>query len=587
MSLLLLHPSVVLLIGALMMLLADRRLARIIATATPFAAMMLIYGNIHMPVQSSIEFDALGATLQFYSVRTYSHVFAVAFGLLGAMGMLYAAGYAELRLRYARAEMCAALLYIAGALGVCYAGDWITLLLWWELLAIASTIIILCGDTSAARAAAFRYMLMHLLGGVVMLSGVTMVMMGKDTSTITSLTGDLTRLWYSIRGDGVVFDSASIGAGLVLVGVLLNAAMPPASAWLPDSYPHASPSGAVFLSGLTTKSAVFVLMLIAPGLDILVMLGLAMAWYGILYSVREDVMRKVLSYSIITQVGVMIAVIGIGSELAMAGVAAHAMVNVIYKGVLFITVGNVIAMTGRHQISELGGLFRAMPLTGTCAMIGALTMLAAPLTAAFETKSMMVSAAANEVYLYAWFVLIAIAAASVIQAAIFWQIFFHRDAGLRPKEPTLWMRIGTLLMTATLVMISLNPTWFLSEPIYDAYKAEHITAQLQIISAALIVYFLALYHTKLVRRKPNCIKDIDWIYRHLLMNMIKLKMRAVMRIIRAVQVAVRALRHTISIKISHNCGNERVLMHRWSLAPTLIYTLGLLLLFLILYYARA
>ena len=165
---------------------------------------------------------------------------------------------------------------------------------------------------------------------------------------------------------------------LILAGFLVNAGAPPLSAWLPDAYPESSWSGMVFLSAFTTKTAVYVLLRGFPGTELLIYVGLFMVFYGIVYAILENDMRRILAYSIVNQVGFMVTGIGIGTEMALNGAAAHAFTHIIYKALLLMSAGSVLYMTGKRKCTDLGGLFRTMPLTTVCGIVGALSISSFP-----------------------------------------------------------------------------------------------------------------------------------------------------------------------------------------------------------------
>ena len=172
---------------------------------------------------------------------------------------------------------------------------------------------------------------------------------------------------------------------MILIGILINAAAPPVSAWLADAYPESSPTGSVFLSAFTTKTAVLALILLFPGEPVLIGVGLFMVFYGIIYALLENDARRILAYSIVNQVGFMVCAVGIGTEVALNGAAAHAFAHIIYKALLFMSAGVVIYRTGYSKCTDLGGLFRTMPLTTVCGIIGALAISSFPLTSGFTT----------------------------------------------------------------------------------------------------------------------------------------------------------------------------------------------------------
>src|SRR5690606_10168686 len=274
-----------------------------------------------------------------------------------------------------RLEVPAAFVYAGSAIGAAMAGDLLTLFVFWELMAIGSTLVLWCGGASRAS---FRYLMVHLFGGVLLMAGIAGHVAETGSVEFLRMTLDTPRHW------------------LILAGFLINAGAPPLSAWLPDAYPEASWSGMVFLSAFTTKTAVYVLLRGFPGTELLIWVGIFMALYGIIYALLENDMRRILAYSIVNQVGFMIVGIGIGTELALNGAAAHAFTHILYKALLLMSAGAVLYQTGKRKCTDLGGLFRTMPLTCIGGIVGALAISSFPLTSGFISKSMISEAAVHE-----------------------------------------------------------------------------------------------------------------------------------------------------------------------------------------------
>lgn len=421
-----------------------------------------------------------------------SRLFATVFAIMAAAGALFAVPNAS------TLERAAALAYAGSAIGVVMAGDLVTLFVFWELMAIASTAVIWAAGTPASGAAAFRYLLMHLLGGVLLFGGITAHLV-KGGST-----------------DFNGFDLHGIGAWLILAGFLVNVAAPLVSAWLPDAYPEGSWSGMVFLSAFTTKAAVYALLRGFPGTEILIPIGLWMIFYGIIYALLENDMRRILAYSIVNQVGFMVTGIGIGGELALNGVAAHAFTHIIYKALLLMSAGSVLLMTGRRKCSELGGLFQSMPVTTLCGIIGALSISSFPLTSGFVSKPMMIDAAAEQQLELVWLLLVAASAGVFLHAGIKypWFVFFQKDSGLRPPDPPLSMRAAMLLFSALCVGIGVWPE--LLYPLlpfaveYHPYDPGHVIATLQLLLFSGLAFFVLL---PLMKRTETITLDTDWLYR--------------------------------------------------------------------------
>ena len=183
---------------------------------------------------------------------------------------------------------------------------------------------------------------------------------------------------------------------LILIGFILNAAVPPFHAWLPDAYGEATFNGSVFMCAFTTKTAVYALCRGFAGMEILVPLGVIMALYGVVYAVLENDCRRLLAYHIISQVGYMVAGVGLGTAMAINGACAHAFAHILYKGLLFMGCGAVLHMTGESKFTELGGLWKKMPWTFVFTLIGGLSISAFPLFSGFVSKSMIVTAGFEE-----------------------------------------------------------------------------------------------------------------------------------------------------------------------------------------------
>ena len=419
-------------------------------------------------------------------------LFATVFALMAFVGGLYA-------FRLARwYELAAAYAYAAGAVGVSFAGDLISLFIYWELMALFSTVVVWCGGTPASRAAGIRYAIMHLLGGVVLKVGIEGVVVSTGSIQITPMLAQDFNSW------------------MILCGILINAAAPPVSAWLADAYPESSPTGSVFLSAFTTKTAVLALILLFPGEPVLVGIGLFMVMYGIIYALLENDIRRILAYSIVNQVGFMVCAVGIGTQLALNGAAAHAFAHILYKALLFMSAGVVIYRTGKNRCTELGGLYQTMPLTTICCIVGALSISSFPLTSGFTTKSMISQAAANEGLAWVYMLLTAASAGVFLHAGIKfpWFVFFQRDSGLRPKDAPWNMALAMVIFSVLCILLGVFPQWLyalLPYPVeYQAYSAGKVVFYLQLLLFSGLAFFLLL---PLMKRTETISLDVDWLWR--------------------------------------------------------------------------
>jgi multicomponent Na+:H+ antiporter subunit D len=427
-----------------------------------------------------------------FAVDRLSRLFAIIFSLMAFAGALFALNQER------RLELPAAFLYAGSALGVALAGDLLTVFVFWEVMAIGSTLVLWSAAKPAAYRASMRYLMVHLFGGMLLFAGVAGHVLETGTTVFEAM--QLDTPWQV----------------LILAAFLVNAAAWPLSAWLPDAYPEASWSGMVFLSAFTTKTAVYVLLRGFPGTDLLIYAGLAMVFYGIVYALLENDMRRILAYSIVNQVGFMVTGIGIGTEMALNGAASHAFTHILYKALLLMSAGSVLLVTGKRKCTDLGGLFRTMPLTAACGIIGALAISSFPLTSGFVSKSMISQAAGDEHLFVVWMLLAAATAGVFLHAGIKfpWFVFFQKDSGLRPSEPPWNMRAAMVLVSALCIGLGIfyEPLYRLLPYAvdYEPYTGFHVVAQLQLLLFSGLAFFVMLGW---LRRTLTITLDVDWLYR--------------------------------------------------------------------------
>lgn len=558
---LVLHPGLVLIVGALL-LASLRGTARSVAVvALPLVVLGLVW---RVPDGAVWQLQFLGHTITPLQGDRLSRLFATIFSLMAAGGGLFALG------QKSRVEVPAAFVYAGSAIGVALAGDLITVFAFWELMAVGSTLVLWSQGTPASYRAARRYAMIHLLGGVILFAGVTGHIAQTGSVAFTHIETD------------------SIAHWLILIGFLINAGAPPLSAWLPDAYPEASWSGTVFLSAFTTKTAVYVLIRGFAGTELLIWVGLFMVFYGIVYALLENDMRRILAYSIINQVGFMIAGIGIGTEMAINGAAAHAFTHIIYKGLLLMSAGSVYMMTGKRKCSELGGLFHTMPLTTICGTIGALAISAFPLTSGFVSKSMVSQAAADGHLLTVWLLLTAASAGVFLHAGIKfpWFVFFQKDSGLRPAEPPATMRWAMVFFAFLCIALGV---W--AEPLYallpyptnyEPYTWAHVLAQLQLLLFSGLAFFVML---PFLKRTLTITLDTDWFWRRLGPALYAGVYRPYKAVRQVLSRQVRQAASATGSMLLRQYGQDGRLARTWSTRSMALWVLVLLIGYLLLYYA--
>ncbi len=496
------HPSAILLAGAVILPCLPKAWRKIFLVMVPllaFADVVSMQG--HNGVFGSLRF--MDATMIFGRVDALSMVFAYIMSLMCIIGTVYGL-HVENTL-----EQSAAWVYVAGSLGVIFCGDYLTLFLFWEIMAFSSVFLVWFRRRKESLATGYRYLLVHTAGGLMLLAGI--VLRYKATG------GDM-----SFGPIGV--DSPQLYTWLILAGFLLNAAVPPLHAWLPDAYGEATVAGAVFMCAFTTKTAVYALARGFAGMEILVPLGVIMALYGVVYAVLENDARRLLAYHIISQVGYMVAGVGIGTQLAINGACAHAFAHILYKGLLFMGCGAVLQMTGTSKFTELGGLYKKMPKTFLYTLIGGLSISAFPLFSGFVSKAMIV-AAGYEVHNYwAAFLLTLASAGTFLHTGL--KVPYFIWFGKNNCSKKTWQRAGdppknmqlAMFMAAALCIFVGCYTPYLYDMLpfpqaaaaYHPYTAYHVAETLQILLFTALGFFLLL---KKLSPEPTISLDLDWFYR--------------------------------------------------------------------------
>jgi multicomponent Na+:H+ antiporter subunit D len=528
---LLLNPGMVLILAGLVMPFLPRLFGAPLLLLVP---LLTLWQIAQFGAGFALQNGWYGTTLLPVDLGPFSRIFSVAFCLVAWGGGLF--GWH----RHRTDELGIGFAYAGAAVMLVTVGDWLHFVIAWELMALAAYGLIRQGGTEASSGAARRYLLLHLVGGVLLVLGAIGWVQSGNTLLLTTI--DMASLSGAER----------FYAALILASLLLHVAAPPFSAWVADAYPESSPSGMVFLSALTTKAAVFALMRLFPGTELLLWLGLFMIAYGIVYALLENDLRRILAYSIVNQVGFMLVGIGIGSELALLGVAAHAFCHILYKSLLVMSAGAVWEATNERRCTHLGGLYRSMPWTTAAALVGGLAISAFPLTAGFISKSLIVESAHQEGMRWVFWGLMAGSAGVCLHAGVKfpWFVFFQRDSGLRPADPPWTARLAML----GFAMLALVPGWFPHlfyhallpvMPFYQPYTVPHVLDQLLLLLASGLMFFLLLPWLK---RTDTRTRDMDGWYRGGIVRMLVAMAEACLR---AVAVTERGVRRSGEAVWSH------------------------------------
>ena len=498
------NPGLLLILsGIICAVMPVQRVRQVIAIAAPLVAMLLLLNAPHEVNLAAAQM--FGIDMVLYRVDNLNFIFGIAFLIAATLNGIYALHQDSIL------EDSSALIYAGAAIAATFVGDFITLFVFWELTAISSVFLILKTGTRAAFGAAMRYLVIQVLSGALLLYGAV---------HLFAVTGDM-----SLRSLELGVDA---GTWVLLAAFGIKAAFPLMHNWLQDSYPRATVVGAVVLSAFTTKLAVYVLARVFSGEHLLIWIGAVMTVFPVFFAVIENDLRKVLAYSLNNQVGFMVCAIGIGSELAINGAAAHAFVHIIYKALLFMSMGAVLYRTGTTKASELGGLFRSMPWTALFCIIGAASISAFPLFSGFVAKSLTMTAVLNDHHYIVWGMLL-FASAGVLEHSgikIPYFAFFGHDSGKRVEEAPFNMLLAMGIAACLCVGIGLPAIGgfgfgFLYRILpyadvalaYEPYTLAHVLTQLQLLILAIFAFVLLQRFGAYPPERPGTILDSDWVYR--------------------------------------------------------------------------
>ena len=496
-----LPPFLLLFIGSILAACTRGHLQKVIVVLTPILSFLNFY---QLPIDYNLIQNVYGLNLELAYSDKLSRLFGYLFHLAALIGVIYSLQVKD------TIQHVAALAYAASAIGAVFAGDWITLFIFWEGLALTSVFLIWARRTERSYRSGMRYLIMQVLSGVLLFAGALLLLKGGLPAKVTALS--LTDNFNQYT---------SIGTWLIFIAFGIKAGFPLLHTWITDSYPEATVSGSVFLSAFTTKVAIYVLARVFAGEELLVPIGLTMACFPIFFAVIENDLRRVLTYSMINQIGFMVCGIGIGTELAINGSVAHAFNDVLFKGLLMMSMGAVLYRTGNINGSDLGGLYKSMPKTTVLCIIGAASISAFPLFNGFVSKAIIMGEVLYAGHTIGWLMLL-FAAAGVFHHAgikIPFFAFFAHDSGIKVKEAPTNMLIAMSISAAFCIGIGMNPQWLYQllpfAMDYSPYDLTHVVTQLQLLFfSALAFVFLNLkgmYPPEL--RSTNL--DTDWFIRRL------------------------------------------------------------------------
>ena len=549
--------------AAIMVALLPHRLGQVILLATPLTGGLVLLG---MTADADLQWSIMNLVLEPLRVDRLSLLFGYLFHIAAFLGIVF-----SLHLRD-RLQAITSLLYAGSALGAVFAGDLLTLFFFWEMLALTSAFLIFARKTERARRAGIRYLIIQVVSGVLLLAGALMLYRQNNSLAFNHI------------------GLETFGGSLIFLAFGIKCAFPLLHNWLTDAYPEATVTGTVFLSAFTTKVAVYALARGFAGTEALVYIGAVMTCFPIFYAVIENDLRRVLAYSMINQIGFMVVGIGLGTALALNGAIAHAFNDVIFKGLLMMSMGAVLYRTGRMNGSDLGGLYKSMPITTTLCIVGAASISAFPLFSGFVSKSMVMVAVLDEGHPVVWLALL-FASAGVFHHAgikIPFFAFFAHDSGIRTTEPPLNMLIAMGIAAILCVFIGSYP-WLLYsllpfEVNYVPFDRSHVLAQFQLLvfSAAAFTWLKisGIYPPEL--HSTNI--DAEWFYRRLAPRAARRVGWLVSRTGDAATCALRGGNKALMRSVFRHYGPEGTLARTWPTGSMVLWVAVLLAASLVLYY---
>ena len=556
-------PGLILIVGAVLVPILPLVVRRAYLLLLPVLAFWYILGLEPGDVQS-ITF--MGYHLEPLRVDKLALVWGYVFSLAAFLGVLFALHQDD------PVQEISALVYAGSGISAVFAGDLISLFVFWELTAVSSVFLIWASRNEQAYRAGMRYLIIQIGSGVILLAGIL--------------------FWFSDTGS-LAFNAIGIetlAGKLIFLAFGIKCAFPLLHNWLQDSYPQATPTGTVILSAFTTKLAVYALARGYAGTEVLIYIGAVMTAFPIFFAVIENNLRKVLAYSLNNQLGFMVVGIGIGTPLALDGTAAHAFSHILYKALLFMSMGAVLHRTGTAKASELGGLYKSMPFTAFFCTVGAMSISAFPLFSGFISKSMILTAAAGDGHWLIWGILV-MASAGVMEHSgikIPYFAFFAHDSGKRPKEAPLNMLLAMGITAFLCIFIGVFPEYLyaiLPYPVdFVPYTTEHVITQLQLLMFSILA-FIVLIKTKLYPDEiPSTNLDFDWLYRRLLPKFIRNAGTKISIADQHMREKFLLLVSQIMATTERLTGMDGVVAKTSSIGSMASYAVGLLAIFLVLYF---
>ncbi|MBL8548407.1 MAG: hypothetical protein JNJ73_00375 [Hyphomonadaceae bacterium] len=486
-----LNPGFALVIGAGLALAAPQAIRTTLMALSGIAACALILAP---PFGDYDRFAQIGLQLVPLRLDALSQIFGLSFAI-GAILISFAASY-----RRRRMEDVAIMLMAGGATSAAFAGDLISFVAASEVSALAGAWIVFSAGGRAALESGVRLLIWQGLGGLLLFSGIALHLADGFNSAFTRLPAD------------------SVGGALCLAGLGIKAAAPFAHVWFREALSTSSPTGAAALSLFSAKLALYGLARGFTGESILSPAGAAMAVMGALMALADEDLRRALAFSLIGQIGLVIAAIGVGAPLALAGAAGHVFTTSIAYVLLVLAAGVVCERAGTTRMSELPRVIAPMPFTAILVLLGGLSAAAIPGFAGYISESLALEAIARSGRFWSWVAIAAASAGVVAFAAVRLPALFLGGRGATQAGAPFGVLLAMALGAFLCIAIGLAPGWLLEilppAPVaYDAYAIDRLGERLEFKAAAAAGFAGLLWLGLTHGRRERWLNDVDAFYR--------------------------------------------------------------------------
>ncbi len=488
-----LNPGFVCILAALLTLAAPRVARAPIMAASAVAALWLMLDRDFGAAAAAAQ---MGVPVVLLDLDALNRIFGIA--MLIALIVIAMASSA----RRSRAEDTAILLMAGGAVSALFVGDLISFVGAAALAGLASAWLVFASPLPRSARSGVRLLIWQGLEGLLFLVGVAFhLSAGAASSIFTQL------------------DATSIGGGFIFAALLIRAGAPLAHVWLKDAVAHASPVGAAALSAFSTMLGVYALARLYPAEPVLIFIGAGMIVIGLAYAMAEDDLRRAAASGLTAQTGVCVALIGLGSPLALAAAEGHAFTAIFAFTALQLTLGAILGRRGSVNASDIEGVARVMPLTATLLLAAGLAVAGAPLFAAYTTISIALEALAQWELQWAWLLVASVPAGLFASLCLRPSLAAFNAVPQRVplQEAPFPMLLGSAIAVFFCFSVGVAPRWLYgllpTALEFAPFAIDRMAPHLALLGATGVAY-ITLRAFKLASvEAPVRLRDVDALYR--------------------------------------------------------------------------